>query len=830
MGLSRLDNFLKNARGNILYVNPNDLDATDSIQNQGNSLTRPFKTIQRALIEASRFSYQKGLDNDRFGKTTILLYPGEHIVDNRPGWIPDPSGNFTLRDGTTSTDFSPWSLTTNFDLTTANNALYKMNSVFGGIIMPRGTSLVGLDLRKTKIRPKYIPNPENTSIEKSALFRVTGSCYMWQFTMFDGDPNGVVYKDYTTNTFVPNFSHHKLTCFEYADGVNNVTINDAFLSNYETNRTDLDIYYEKVGLVYGPSSGREIEPDYPSSGLDIQPKIDEYRIVGPTGGQVGITSIRAGDGVTTSDEVTVTLESTLSGLDVDTAFAVNGITADGYNGQWVVSGVTTSNIFQYKVSNPPVNPLPTVTGSTVNLQVDTVTSASPYIFNCSLRSVYGMCGMLADGDKATGFKSMVVAQFTGIGLQKDKNAFIKYDDTSGEYQDSTFAGNENIANDSYAVYKPAYSNYHIKAENDAVIQIVSTFAIGYAEHFVVDTGGDFSVTNSNSNFGAKSLVAKGFKKDAFPRDDVGYITHIIPPKQIENNQIAIEYDAIDVGKTVGIASTSRLYLYNQTNVAVPPDSVVEGYRLGAKPNDEINVLISQEGTATEYSAPIVMPDTELTTSWASGIGTVSYEKKFNVGRAAGINSISSNTITFTAPHSLLNAESIRLISENGHLPDGLTNNTVYYAITAGVSTDQIKVAKTYNDATAAQPLTINEKGGILNVVSRVSDKLAGDIGHPIQYDTAASHWYITVGAATSSNTIYSTVTGLGTPALGDATPRTYIKRQPDTRNTLDTIYTYRYVIPAGTGITSARAPVDGFIFQESSDVTGSDNDLSLIHI
>ena len=59
MPLSRLDNFIKNTRGDILYVNPNDLDSTDSIENQGNSLTRPFKTIQRALVEASRFSYQK---------------------------------------------------------------------------------------------------------------------------------------------------------------------------------------------------------------------------------------------------------------------------------------------------------------------------------------------------------------------------------------------------------------------------------------------------------------------------------------------------------------------------------------------------------------------------------------------------------------------------------------------------------------------------------------------------------------------------------------------------------------------------------------------------
>ena len=40
-----------------------------------------------------------------------------------------------------------------------------MNSIHGGVIIPRGTSLVGLDLRKTKIRPKYVPNPLNDGIE-----------------------------------------------------------------------------------------------------------------------------------------------------------------------------------------------------------------------------------------------------------------------------------------------------------------------------------------------------------------------------------------------------------------------------------------------------------------------------------------------------------------------------------------------------------------------------------------------------------------------------------------------------------------------------------------
>ncbi len=174
MPLSRLDNFLKNVRGNILYVNPNDLDATDAVENQGNSLGRPFITIQRALIEAARFSYQQGLDNDRFGKTTIVLYPGEHVVDNRPGWLPDDSTDpirYRLRQGTTSFDFPAFSTTSNFDLSSPNNILYKLNSIYGGVIVPRGVSLVAMDLRKTKIRPKYVPNPENTNIERSAVFR-----------------------------------------------------------------------------------------------------------------------------------------------------------------------------------------------------------------------------------------------------------------------------------------------------------------------------------------------------------------------------------------------------------------------------------------------------------------------------------------------------------------------------------------------------------------------------------------------------------------------------------------------------------------------------------
>ena len=817
MGLSRLDNFLKSVRGTILYVDPSSLDSTDNIENQGNSLTRPFKTIQRALIESARFSYQIGLDNDRFDKTTILVYPGDHIVDNRPGWIPDGANNYRLRGGETSNDFPPFDLTTTFDLSSPDNQLYKLNSIHGGVIIPRGTSLVGLDLRKTKIRPKYVPNPTNDNIERSCIFRVTGTCYFWQFSLFDADPNGQCYTDYTDNLFVPNFSHHKLSCFEYADGVNDVSISDAF-QTYSTDRTDLEMYYEKVGLAYGQASGRQIQPDYPSSGLDIQPKIGEYRIVGPTGGNIGITSIRAGNGITPTTTITATLES-ITGLDVDTAFRINNVSDNDYNGEFVVTSVPATNQITYQVQNAPINALPSVTGASLFLKTDTVASASPYIFNVSLRSVYGMCGVLSDGDKATGFKSMVLAQFTGISLQKDDRAFVLYNTTTGQYTDSTVPGNENLSINSRAVYKPAYESFHIRTINDAYIQNVSIFAIGFHSHFNAESGGDQSINNSNSNFGSKSLLATGFKRNAFPRDDVGYITHVIPPREIETLEGTIEFIGIDVAKTVGVASTSRLYLYNETNASTPPQNVLQGYRVGAKTDDTLNVLISNSGSSQEYSANIVMPDTQGTANETIAI------KSFQVAQSiAGVSSITSNVFTLTQPHTFIEGESVRVKSFTGNLPDGIISNITYYAITSGTgitSTTQIKLAKTPNDAINDTPISVNNKGGILTIESRVVDKTPGSFGHPIQYDTSQNNWYINVSAASTQNSIYSTIVSLGTTALGASTPRTYLYRKVDPRSVLDTIYRLRYVIPASAGVTSARPPLDGFIIQESSTTIGS---------
>lgn len=813
MGLSRLSNFISNIKGYSLYVDPNNIDSTDSIENKGNSPTRPFKTLQRAIIEAVRYSYQRGFENDRFERTTIFLSPGIHIIDNRPGVIndlePDQNPSYLYRSSERNNDFPPFDLSSNFNLEDPNNILYKINSIYGGVIIPRGISVIGTDLRKTKIRPLYVPNPENDNIERSAIFRLTGATHFWGFTILDADPSGYCYKDYTSNRFLPNFSHHKLTAFEYVDGVNSITIDDDFLK-YSTNRTDLDLYYEKVGLAFGVPSGRNISPDYPSEQIDIQAKVDEYQIVGSTGREVGITSIRAGNGINSTNTITVDISEPIDVLQVDTPIQISGVSVRGYSGQHIVSQVVSPTQFRYRVQNPPVNPQPNpieIATATVNVVSDTVTSASPYIFNVSLRSVFGMCGLHADGSKASGFKSMVVAQFTGIGLQKDNKAFVLFNERTGSYQDSTSV--TNLSSNSRARFKPSYENYHIKASNNAFIQLVSIFAIGYAEHFKAESGGDLSITNSNSNFGAKSLVSSGFRDSAFNQDDVGYITHIIAPQEIEENEIVVEYNSIDVSLTSSVANSGRLYLLGETNQNVLPDYVIDGYRIGAKENDELKLKYDQ----VVYSSPIIM---------GGSVNNIS-KKSFKVQKKLnGFNNQidSNNIITLTENHNFVNGESVRVLSNTGELPQGIDSSSIYYVITNvinnSLTSNQIKLAKSLNDALNGNILGTdisiysNESSNLI-IESRVSDKIPGEIGHPIQWDSERSNWYINT---TSTNEIYDLISETLSSIPITSTSRTYIVRTPDNRSSIDTLYRVRYVIPKDSPIF-ARPPLDGSVLQDS---------------
>ncbi len=828
MALSRLQNIGANPTGVVIYVDSGNFDATDSIENRGISPLRPFFSIQRALIESARYSYQIGRNNDRNNRTTIMVAPGTHYIDNRPGYsIENLNGSAVFKKRTgkntwSTTTLSPFGEDSNFDIFDPNNDLYKYNSVNGGVILPRGTSIVGQDLRKTKIKPLYVPDPLDEDVERSSILNVTGGCYFTSFTFFDADTTKFSYKNYSDSKHVPKYSHHKLTTFTYADGVNPVK-----LGSNQTYLTDLDMYYYKITRAYDSLSGRGLE-DYPIS-LDFEPSIDEFRIVGALQeNPLGISSIRAGNGDGTGDNsiITVTTANLQTKIEephnfaVDTPIIIQGVTDSptAYNGSFTVREVVGVNTFTFITPVIPSEVLPdssTFDIATVSVESDTVTSASPYIFNCSLRSVYGLCGMWADGSKATGFKSMVVAQFTGVSLQKDDDAYVIYDD--GLYYDNiTLPASSELRplhQNSRAIYKPQFENFHVRASNDAFIQAVSVFAIGYAKHFLTESGADMSITNSNSNFGANSLSSIGFRNISFNRDDTGYITHIIPPKELIIEDRDVTWLSLDVAKIQSVANPKKLFIYSYDSKDIPPASQVDGYRVGARANDKLYLTLTGNNTQTTYTSPIYMDA-------PGGFEGLISKKEYFVSRVGSLNNITSTTLTLTETHKLFTGEKVRIFSDNAKAPDGLDIDKIYYAITnqveGSLGGNQIRLASTLNDAISNLPISgINNNGGIIKVLSTVSDKVPGDYGHPIQWDSVNNNWYI-VSSQFAINEIYSTISTLNVSTFGSETPSTFIKRVQENRSAEERLYKVRYVIPKE--YINAKAPQTGYIIQESKNV------------
>jgi len=644
MPLTRLDNLITSKTGKYLYVSPDDFNASDELNNRGNSPVRPFKSIQRAFLEVARYSYLPGVDNDRFDQFTIMLMPGEHFIDNRPGVVDTSVIDVFGFDDTNN----EWTDNSILDLSNPDNIFYKFNNTEGGAIIPRGTSLVGYDLRRTMVKPLYVPDPADSREKRSAIFNVTGGCYFWQFTIKDGEttslsplynpnaavPSGEVYysKDDFTKKTAPNYSHHKLTVFEYAD------------------KEELQLLYRKIAKAFSA-----FQPTIDDPG-EFDVRVQENRIVGPLSDSRAIESLQFDDA--TSDpsipgsnvRVTVTTKIDHGYFAGQSVAVLNTEIDDKLEGTFNIASIdpTDGRKFTYFVFGEVVSTIgpgsnagasgiqpgdvlditssPALGQNALTLaEVDSVESASPYVFNCSIRSTWGICGIWANGLKATGFKSMVIAQYTGVSLQKDDRAFIRYDEFSNTFNQASLKDAfdsipYHTKGDSF--WKDEWRNFHVRASEDAFIQNVSIFAVGFADHFLMESGGDMSITNSNSNFGNTSLHAIGHKGFAFNSDKGGYIDSIIPPQQIETTDKKINYYPFNIPATLtgveGIQTESfgnlvyndtRLYLDSNDDALLPskrPAVSIDGYRLGARQNEKIFVKLEKayDGDDQEYSAEI----------------------------------------------------------------------------------------------------------------------------------------------------------------------------------------------------------------------------------
>ena len=818
MSLTRLKNIITSRTGRIIYVNPDDFDASDAIDNRGNSALRPFKSIQRAFLEVARFSYRVGLSNDEFDAFSIMLYPAEYQVDNRPGDV-------------LYTNVAPIDANSNLDLTSPNNVLYKYNSVEGGIIVPRGCSLVGTDLRRTKIIPKYVPYPttyaakgintEDQVPPRTAIFKVTGGTYFWQFSFFDGAEEGVYFKPDSVETLAPKFSHHRLTCFEFADGLNPLSklITDGTVPNTDYSavpnileRTDLEIYYQKVSKAFATIPDTSGDP----AADQIQPRVEENRIVGPISDEYRVLQVTRNGQTATAVTVDEFDNPRDHGFSVGVNINVSGVTgstgpqsevdAGLYNGSFTVTSAS-GNVFTYQMQGEPTG---NAVGSniTVKTEIDTVDSASPYAFNLSLRSVWGMNGMHANGSKATGFKSMVVAQFTGLSLQKDDRAFVRYNQSTGNYDAATSGDGAHL--DGFAEYRKGWGHEHIKCSNDSFIQAVSVFAVGYFGHFTAESGADMSITNSNSNFGNTALRAAGFKAKSFSKDKAGAITHIIPPKALNvistlangsNGTNTITLTSAKVGDALGIIQGMTV---TGTNI---PDSTT----VGTVNTNTGAITLSNTLTGNIVAGNIIFGE-ETSVNWVN----------IDIQRTKVVNASLAGQGGTPGTRLYLYGYTTEASPPTTRV-QGFTVGARQDGTGASAIADKINCLLVANGATTAttQGASISPYG------PSVSGLAAGVAGSPIQYDSATytingvagsvGGWYLSV---TANSEIYQTLSTNTQYNNVNFTPSTFLKRIPDPRDLQDRTYRVRMVIDKDKSNPLPRDPISGFVMQPlNSDTT-----------
>ena len=163
--------------------------------------------------------------------------------------------------------------------------------------------------------------------------------------MFDANQS-VYYSKNFTEKRNPRISHHKLTCFEYADGQNEEEL---------TSLSDLQMYYFKLMNAYGADTGNRNIPDFPAR-QDFEPNTPESKIVGdlsPNNLTIEkLTSTGINATVVTKDE---------HGLTVDDQILITGIGNTFYDGTYSVSGITSERQFTYTMNGDPAQDVITTT-------------------------------------------------------------------------------------------------------------------------------------------------------------------------------------------------------------------------------------------------------------------------------------------------------------------------------------------------------------------------------------------------------------------------------------------------------------------------------------
>jgi hypothetical protein len=565
---------------NTIYVDQSI--GEDSIDNRGFDKDRPFRTIERALLEGVRESRRAGQSNDRYDKVMLEIAPGDYYVDNTPGVLSglsvtsetgliqrvdtgftissavagDKTVTITVNVGDAISTQPPlqlnlgrvlysesggvgniarvekqsgssanWNISLEYVRGTfeVDDILYydnlsAVNPQTGGLIVPRGISVDGVDLRKVRIRPMYVPELSPTQDDPQ-----TERTAIFKVT-------GGTY--ISLMTFTDNLqyarTHNTVTCVAFASEqeIKGGGSETSYYSRINSLFKDVDQWGDE--LLEAIEAETSIVARVPENKANRSRDIEENQ-----------TGLEAGDGR------------------VNAPIAYPGAT-------------------RIRDIDGAVVPLP---------DINSTRSSSPYVFNCSVRSIFGLNGLWADGSRVSGFRSMVTANFTQVSLQTDPNCFLPttyFQDPPTSREDSEGKKYRESANDLFK-----YRHFGIRGSNDATIQIVSVFCIGNSDHFVSESGADLSITNSCSDFGDISLRGIGYKSKSFSQDEAGsapgyngtQITQIIPPLPLQYTPLAdgrpatLEDIEVTTGLVIDYNKTLAYIRANKTPQNTPPSTI-----------------------------------------------------------------------------------------------------------------------------------------------------------------------------------------------------------------------------------------------------------------
>lgn len=776
-------------------------NGNDNIGNNGLSLDNPLRTIERAMLEVVKTKH----------KYTVKLAPGVYYVDNTPGTAAlfaaskllgyhnlvdtelhvfsfDPKRQLLVVYGGTQDCQTPppglevgrtiytesgaygtiasaerdricqgecgWRFTlegTRGSMTAHSklyyNNLSNLNSRSGGLIVPKGTSIVSDDLRKTIIRPLFVPSYGQTkayrdldSYAQPSILKLTSDTYITGISFGDNLSLRRYHNTTSALSFAPQSEmldrpeesdnrgyYHRVSVFLETPGISSFYIN-----NYDSE------------IVSSAPDSREIRSE------DIRE--NQTR---------ALNSDKDGD-------------SSSIRLPGDLGFEA-----------------------------PDVN---------------SVYGSSPYVRNCTVRSIFGLCGIHANGALVSGFKSILADSFTVVSLQIDKDNF-----TSGTYlNDPAAAVNNKRFKDSDPDYPGQYRHYGYKASNEAYIQASSSFIIGCADHFVADNGGDISIVSSSSNFGDVSLSSRGFNQRAYSQDYLvpsqtsggTRITELIPPAPISS---FLQTKRVNTGLRL-ILDPSRLYydnleadgqpyrlyvestdLLNPLSLENPPSyKSLNGFKFTKKDSENNHILAGETLvrdalylTALDgkvYRSKFLLAEDVAQTDDYSKIFRYDPSPPETLTPLGSFTAISPNStqITFAAAQPLLRSNSFLKI-----------NGAVYKVVAVGS-----------NKTTAVLDRGLNFQNGETSGTAHLS---SGGID--------GGMWYVTVQNQGISNPIsdsfISDVLGGQSPKLSNNSPL-FILRDLDTRAAKERIY--RVKLEGYLPDLGVRPPQEGYILSKQYDL------------